>query len=126
MFGVKHHWLIPTISFEVIELFRKVLLNIDCDIQIALYNNETYNWTILDLYNPASEHGGEMKYTPVGFFNRKDGYRARIKESKYYVRKNLTGVLFKSVVVVFFTDFLMIIRNFKSVFYSYMYHLKAN
>ncbi|RZC33820.1 hypothetical protein BDFB_013104, partial [Asbolus verrucosus] len=98
-FDVKHHWLITTTSLNFMKKFENVVLNIDADIQVAVQNSTTLSWTIVDIYNPASKHGGALNYTKLGFYNRKQGYIVRNNEAKYWSRKNMTGITFKSMIV---------------------------
>jgi hypothetical protein len=50
--------LITSISSTVVSKFEKVALNINADVQIAVKNSTTQNWTITDVYNPASNMEG--------------------------------------------------------------------
>jgi hypothetical protein len=75
-------------------------LSINADIQIAVKNSTTQNWTITDIYNPASEYGGSLSFTKIGDYSEGRGYNARKKEATYWTRKNMTGVTFKTMVVV--------------------------
>ncbi|RZC33887.1 glutamate receptor 2-like, partial [Asbolus verrucosus] len=99
-FSVKHHWLITTFSISIVEKFNNVNLNINVDIHIAISNAKTLNWTIIDVYNPAFERGGTLNYTKVGYYNEKQGYNARSTVAKYWTRKNMTGVTFKTMATV--------------------------
>jgi hypothetical protein len=53
-------------------------LNINADIQIAVKNSTTQNWTITDIYNPASEHGGSLSFTKIGDYSERRGYNVVI------------------------------------------------
>ncbi|CAH1364653.1 unnamed protein product [Tenebrio molitor] len=100
LFDEKHHWLITSLSSTVVNKFEKVALSINADIQIAVKNSTTQNWTITDIYNPASEYGGSLSFTKIGDYSEGRGYNARKKEATYWTRKNMTGVTFKTMVVL--------------------------
>lgn len=87
-------------SLNIFKKFKNVILNINADIHVAIRNNN--NWTIFDVYNPASEHGGVLKYSRMGYYKTGQGYNARTREAKYWARKNMTGITFKTMVVVKF------------------------
>lgn len=76
-----------------------MILNVNADIHLT-FPQKNSNWTVLDIYNPASQHGGTLNFTQIGFYNRNVGYKIKYCGSKYWNRKNLTGVTFKSMVVV--------------------------
>lgn len=99
LFGAKHHWLIVASSINVTEKFNNVVLNINADIHLAVPSTPL-NWTIIDIYNPASKHGGVLNCTEIGLYNEKEGYKFRNYEAIYWARKNMTGITFKSLVVV--------------------------
>lgn len=96
------HWLIISKSKEaILQQLDEAKLNINSEIHLAICDNkETDNCTIYDVYNPASEHGGELLVKVLGYYNRNDGYRAKALQNKYWLRRNMTGVTFKSAVVV--------------------------
>nr|XP_015837359.1 PREDICTED: glutamate receptor ionotropic, delta-2-like isoform X3 [Tribolium castaneum] len=98
LFDVKHHWLILSKSIQFLEKIKNAVVNINADIHVAVQSGT--NWTIFDVYNPASEHGGSLKYTRVGFYSRGRGYNAQTNEAKYWRRKDMTGVTFKTMVVL--------------------------
>nr|XP_008196050.2 PREDICTED: glutamate receptor ionotropic, delta-2-like isoform X2 [Tribolium castaneum] len=99
LFDVKHHWLIVASSEKIREKFNNVILNINADINVIIPEKPS-NWSIIDVYNPASQHGGVLNFTRVGFYNKHDGYKIKYTGVKYWNRKNLTGVTFKSMVVL--------------------------
>lgn len=63
-------------------------------------NETSDSFTIFDVYNPAFKHGGQLRIEVAGFYDEFQGYRILSHESKYWKRKNMTGVSFKSAVVV--------------------------
>ncbi|RZC36160.1 Lig chan domain containing protein, partial [Asbolus verrucosus] len=98
-----YHWLIlttPSNEDNTINFLKNASLNINCDVNMALFDNESDNWTIFDIYNPASNHEGQFTMKKLGHYNFKDGFRAKMTNNKYWVRKNMTGVRFKSAVVI--------------------------
>lgn len=64
--------------------------------------NETSNasYIIYEIYNPASKHGGEYRMEKIGEYDELKGYAVKNRGSKYWVRKNMSDVTFKSAVVV--------------------------
>jgi hypothetical protein len=74
-------------------------LNINSDVNLVVLSNETDEWTVFDAYNPASNHQGQFRTTHLGHYNRKNGFKIRTRSNKYWTRKNMTGVQFKSAVV---------------------------
>lgn len=99
-----YHWLVVSTNESTRTLFERVKLNINSDVHLAVIGDGE-NITIHDVYNPASEHGGELKISYLGYYNDVDGYNAKIKENKYWKRRNVTGVTFKSAVVVIAFNF---------------------
>lgn len=97
-FSVKYHWLIMSSFYNVTLKFNKVILNIDADIYVAV-KLESGNWEIYDVYNPASEHGGLLNVTKIGTY-QKNKLKIKTEKSKYWSRKNTTGVTFRSLIVV--------------------------
>ncbi|XP_044265375.1 uncharacterized protein LOC123011804 [Tribolium madens] len=98
LFDVKHHWLIISKSVHILDKIKNAIININADIHVAVQSGS--NWTIFDVYNPASKHGGTLKYPQMGFYSHGRGYNARTNEAKYWRRKNMTGVTFKTMVVL--------------------------
>ncbi|KAJ8943035.1 hypothetical protein NQ318_022579, partial [Aromia moschata] len=95
-----YHWLIASSSEEtVLAALEKVKLNVNSDVHLVVpLENGTY--TIVDVYNPAFEHGGKLIKKEIGYYNRNDGYIVKIRGNKYWERRNMTGATFKSAVVI--------------------------
>ncbi|KAJ8978939.1 hypothetical protein NQ317_003000, partial [Molorchus minor] len=95
-----YHWLILSSSEEIVlTALKKVKLNINSDMHY-LTTSANGTFTIYDIYNPAFEHGGELVVKQMGYYRKHDGYKAEIKEDKYWKRKNMTGITFNSAIVV--------------------------
>ncbi|KAF2884491.1 hypothetical protein ILUMI_21687 [Ignelater luminosus] len=102
-FYATYHWLAFGSTVDVIEKFRNVSLAINTDLNVAVPNNENANvknWTIYDVYNPSYNHGGNLKILDIGYYNEQEGYHVVLKDTKYYRRRNMTGTLFRSAVVI--------------------------
>ncbi|KAK4883878.1 hypothetical protein RN001_000149 [Aquatica leii] len=95
-----YHWLAFGSFFNVTDKFKDVELVVNADVSFTVDYHKNGNWTILDVYNPSYKNGGELIVTEVGYYNRIDGYRVPITENLYFKRKNMTGTIFKSVVVI--------------------------
>lgn len=80
-------------------LLESAYLNINADVHIAIPYNQTL-WSIYDAYNPASHHGGKLKVQLIGNYSKVLGYNAPQFGSKYWRRRDMTGVKFRSAVVV--------------------------
>ncbi|XP_044265374.1 ionotropic receptor 75a-like [Tribolium madens] len=98
-----YHWLIPTTTQNLnktLNFLLKAPLNINSDVNVAILNEEPNEWSILDVYNPASSHHGQFTVIKLGYCNETNGFQAKINGNKYWTRKNMSGVRFKSAVVV--------------------------
>ncbi|CAH1113582.1 unnamed protein product [Psylliodes chrysocephalus] len=89
---------------NITEKLKILRLNINSDMNLVILKQSdsinNANVSIYDVYNPAFEHGGELKVDIFGYYNQKQGYIINNLENKYWRRKNMTGVTFKSAVVV--------------------------
>lgn len=99
-----YHWLITSSTMNITEKLKILRLNINSDMNLVIFKQSdsinNANVSIYDVYNPAFEHGGELKVDIFGYYNQKQGYIINNLENKYWRRKNMTGVTFKSAVVV--------------------------
>lgn len=88
-----------------------VTLNINADVQIAnrvkkkkATNDDDFLWIwqITDIYNPAANHGGRISYSMLGDFNERRQFNFQMGggTSKYWTRRNMTGVTFRTMIVV--------------------------
>ncbi|KAJ8963510.1 hypothetical protein NQ317_010575, partial [Molorchus minor] len=102
-FDDRHHWLILTSYRTFLNDFDNVTLYINANIQV-IYPKENVshvnNFTVEDVYNPSSNRGGILNHRTLGFYNKMEGYVAREKGCKYWIRRNMTGVTLKTIVVV--------------------------
>ncbi|KAF5282553.1 hypothetical protein FQA39_LY04960 [Lamprigera yunnana] len=94
------HWLVFGSAVNITEKFEDVELVINADVTIAVDYNETGNWAILDLYNPSRKDGGKVIVQEIGYYNDEEGYNVSCFGDKYFVRKNMTGITFKTVFVI--------------------------
>lgn len=87
-------------------IFDKVNLNVDSNIKVVYPQKNGNNLTYLidDVYNPAYGKGGKLKSSTIGIYTNLDGYQTNERLNKYFLRKNLTGVQFNSVIVVIFVS----------------------
>ncbi|XP_031352602.1 ionotropic receptor 75a-like [Photinus pyralis] len=85
---------------DTIEKFKNVNMFINADISVAISNQKKSNWTVFDVYNPAYKNGGKLVVSEIGYYNDDDGYRVGVEDNKYYRRRNMTGVTFKSVLAI--------------------------
>lgn len=65
-----------------------------------LKDHSKRNWTLYEAYNPSKFHGGDLKVTLIGFYNKIEGYRLLQKGGKYLKRRNMTGVALQAQIVV--------------------------
>nr|CAI5819932.1 unnamed protein product [Callosobruchus analis] len=107
-----YHWLVTTrakdMTFSQVD---KVKMNINADVNVAVFHNKN-NVTVYDVYNPASDHGGELKGELLGEYQVGSGYIPRYTENKYWHRKNMTGVKFKSAIVSVTVNYCKEMYNF--------------
>lgn len=77
-------------------------LNINADINVAAVNTKNNKeYIIFDAYNPAYKHGGTLRIKQLNVYNKNVGtYLSPNTDSKYWMRKNMSKVMFKSAVVV--------------------------
>lgn len=77
-------------------------LNINVDVNVAAINpinNDEY--MIFEVYNPAYTHGGTIRIKTLNVYKKSNGiYPSSNRGSKYWIRKDMSEVTFKSAVVV--------------------------
>ncbi|ERL84511.1 hypothetical protein D910_01941, partial [Dendroctonus ponderosae] len=99
-----HFWLIQLKSSKYDYLFNSLNLNVNCDLKVAYLNLVTaiksFKYTIHDVYNPAFERGGKLRTTEVGFYNDEKKFLWIDPRNSYSDRNNLTGIEFKTVIVL--------------------------
>lgn len=104
LFDDTQHWLVMASNNSILRNFANLALNINSNIYVALPDNTNSNnkkkWGIIDVYNPAYKHGGELKTESVGFYSTAEGLKVARNSNKYWVRRNMTGATFKVMVVV--------------------------
>ncbi|KAH1009945.1 hypothetical protein HUJ05_004321 [Dendroctonus ponderosae] len=61
---------------------------------------KSFKYTIHDVYNPAFERGGKLRTTEVGFYNDEKKFLWIDPRNSYSDRNNLTGIEFKTVIVL--------------------------
>ncbi|KAJ8924532.1 hypothetical protein NQ315_007330 [Exocentrus adspersus] len=94
------HWLVISKSkANILAALNNVKMNINSEVHLGVYKDR-HNYTIYDIYNPASEHGGVLIAKPLGYYQENIGYTARILQNKYLLRRDMTGVTFTSAVVL--------------------------
>ncbi|XP_057653375.1 ionotropic receptor 75a-like [Diorhabda carinulata] len=98
-FNVKIHWLITTTNKNFSDTFKNIELYIDADINL-LYPTKYNNFFVVDVYNPASTKGGGLKTLNLGKYNNTSGFRMKKENYKYWSRKNMTGVVLRTIVVL--------------------------
>lgn len=101
-FHEKHHWLILISKENFTYLFDNVDMYINANIEIIYPDNfpSLKNYTIQAVYNPSFTQGGTIKFYKVGFYNTVDGYKVKEAYPKYFLRRNMTGVHLKTMIVV--------------------------
>ncbi|ERL88320.1 hypothetical protein D910_05707 [Dendroctonus ponderosae] len=104
VFDTKHFWLIQYNSSSYQNLFTNVNLNVDSEVKVAYPVTKSdmlrKKYAIDEVYNSAFEKGGVLKMSRVGQYTIQSGYEIFEVQNKYFLRRNLTGVHFSSVVVV--------------------------
>lgn len=99
LFDVKHIWLIQSSTNNIFELFDNVDINVNAIVHTVIKKNVF--WPIIDVYSPARKKGGLLNLTEIGYYDtRKNTYKVNSFGSKYWIRRNMTGVKFKADVVV--------------------------
>lgn len=104
------HWLILG-SNHTFNVLKNVDLTINADITVAV-NMNNITWNIFDVYNPYSKRNGELKIKKIGFYDEKNKLKIKTAESKYKERRNLTGIEFKS--------FIVLTQDFEETFEKYL------
>lgn len=78
-------------------VFKNVILTVNSNLKILMED-----YTVYDVYNPSTLHGAQLTYSP--FKHWKPERRIFVKDTKhehmYWVRRNMSGILFKAMVVV--------------------------
>lgn len=99
---MKYHWLVLASDSNFSKIFEYVELYINADISVVYpeYQENSKVYIVQDVYNPASNRGGSLKTSIVGYYTKKRGYVITKSGFKYNLRKNMTGVTLKSIVVV--------------------------
>ncbi|KAB0803669.1 hypothetical protein PPYR_00639 [Photinus pyralis] len=100
LFSHTYHWLVLGSHRDVIGKFENVDMFINADISVAISDEGKSKHTIFDVYNPAYKRGGNLVVSEVGCYTEEDGYKVQVKDIKYYRRRNMTGTMLKSVMVV--------------------------
>ncbi|KAH1015283.1 ionotropic receptor 75a-like [Dendroctonus ponderosae] len=104
VFDTKHFWLIQYNSSSYQNLFTNVNLNVDSEVKVAYPVTKSdmlrKKYAIDEVYNSAFEKGGVLKMSRVGQYTIQSGYEIFEVQNKYFLRRNLTGVHFSSVVVL--------------------------
>ncbi|KAJ8963826.1 hypothetical protein NQ314_005357 [Rhamnusium bicolor] len=102
-FDVRHHWLILSSTKKVLNIFKNVGMYINSNIQVVYPGRNgkggIKHYTIDEVYNPSSDRGGTLKHYNIGFYNENNGYNTK-DEYKYWIRRNMTGVTLKTMIVV--------------------------
>lgn len=80
-------------------MFRNATIYINADITVSLSNAEE-RLDIFDLYNPSTSHGGSLKVVNIGFHHPEMGFSISQNKEKYWRRKNMSDLIFKSAIVV--------------------------
>lgn len=97
------HWLIITNkSKDIFSYLNNTNLNINADVNVATVNpNDSKEYKIFDVYNPAFKHGGKLQIKQLNVYSKSIGiYTSPTTQSKYWSRKNMSEVTFKSAIVV--------------------------
>lgn len=80
-----------SLNNDVFNVLGKMNFNVNVELTIALRKNVF--WKMFEVYNQAAKHGGRL-------IVRHLGQSFQYNDSKYIRRKNMTGVIFKSLIVV--------------------------
>lgn len=100
MFYETYHWLVLTKNKEnVFRYMSRIETNINADVTVADLK-ELSNISLYDVYNPAFKNGGVFRMQSIGYCNENEGYVVKYRGNKYWSRKNMSEVHFKSAVVV--------------------------
>lgn len=90
---------------------KRVDLTINVDIFVVV-NVSNIKWNIYDVYNPYSRRNGELKIKQIAVYDKENRLQIQTAHSKYKERRNLTGIEFKSVIVL--------TQNFEGTLESYL------
>lgn len=102
-FGEKHHWLILSSKRNFTHMFRDVEMYVNADIEIVCPEENssfTKTYTVQEVYNPSYSRGGSVKFRRIGFYNAVHGYNVGQMHNKYFLRRDMTGVHLKTMIVV--------------------------
>lgn len=84
---------------DIQDQLSNLKLNINADVNLLSSDgNDTFS--VYDIYNPAFDHGGYLHFDKIGYYSKNFGYRISMKTNKYWIRRNMTGIKFKSAIVV--------------------------
>lgn len=85
---------------DVFGVLEDVNLNVNSEFTVALKRNDT--WQVFEVYNQAAKHHGKLFVKNVGDYKHYNNNILLFRDNtpKYIRRKNMTGVIFKSLIVV--------------------------
>ncbi|XP_045477706.1 ionotropic receptor 75a-like isoform X2 [Harmonia axyridis] len=101
LFYENYFWLIETQAVDkLVVLFQNSSLFVNADILVAVGKSmEKMGLDIYEVYNPSNRHGGSLKISKVGSYEPERGFNISWIGEKYWRRKNMTGLTFKSAIV---------------------------
>ncbi|XP_044747292.1 ionotropic receptor 75a-like isoform X2 [Coccinella septempunctata] len=99
-FYEKYFWLITVQDVERLEnLFQTSSIFVNADILSVTECSEDIEQCVFEIYNPSNRHGGSLKISKIGSYDPEMGFNISVGREKYWRRRNMTGLTFKSAIV---------------------------
>lgn len=93
---LKETGLFSFLSFSLLD--AEIILASISSTDSMVGNNNEYNYSIHEVFNPSSKRGGKLNITQLGHWNNKDGFKISLKQTKIERRRNLNGIALSSVI----------------------------
>lgn len=83
---------------NIFDLLKHINLNVNSEVAVALTKNNT--WEVFEVYNQAIKHNGVLSIKKLFDYNGSENIVLKNSQSKYIKRRNMTGVVFNTYIVV--------------------------
>ena len=99
-FNRSYNWLMFDDNLEHShEMLSEQNINIDAEITLAVFENDSSSAKLYDVYNPSFKRGGKLNVTDKGIWSEDIGLNITLTQSKIERRSNLNGIVLHAVVV---------------------------
>lgn len=99
LYTSKHYWLVISTSKQTVNMFHNVNLDIATNLIVAIGSTEQ-KWTLFEVYNPSFVNGANLHINIVGNYSKLTGFEFNTFELKYFRRRDMKEIHFKSKIVV--------------------------